>query len=96
MSEILGKTLYDLINPQIGGIRPASWDEVDEDHHAHYARCESSIWNKAVEECAKVADQDTSFQMLQDWGLQTTCRQVGVNIRDAILSLKKGNTDERG
>ena len=34
--------------------------------------------------CAKVAEHDTSFMMLQDFGMQQTCTQVRTNIADAI------------
>lgn len=36
------------------------------------------------EACAKVAEDDTSFMMLQDFGMQQTCTQVRTNIAAAI------------
>lgn len=44
--------------------------------------------NEAViaerEACAKIAEADTSFMMLQDFGMQQMCTQVRSNIADAI------------
>lgn len=36
------------------------------------------------EACAQIAEADTSFMMLQDFGMQSTCTQVRQNIADAI------------
>ena len=41
------------------------------------------------EACAKIAEDDTSFMMLQDFGLQSTCTQVRTNIAEAIRSRGK-------
>lgn len=44
--------------------------------------------NAALEEAAKAAQDDTSFMMLQDFGMQSTCTQVRENIAAAIRALK--------
>lgn len=36
------------------------------------------------ERCAKIAEQDNSFMMLQDFGLQSAVSQKGINIAAAI------------
>lgn len=36
------------------------------------------------EACAKIAEADTSFMMLQEFGMQSTVTQVRTNIADAI------------
>ena len=39
--KTLGQELYELLNPYDphAGANPATWDQVDEDWHAHYERC---------------------------------------------------------
>lgn len=43
---------------------------------------------KEREACAKVATDDTSFMMLQDFGMQQTCEQVRKNIANEINKRK--------
>ena len=45
--KTIGQKLYELINPCKAGdpIRPAMWDEVDEDYHAHYERAAAAFLN---------------------------------------------------
>lgn len=47
-------------------------------------KCTKDAREEEREACAKVAEDDTSFMMLQDFGMQTTCTQVRTNIADAI------------
>lgn len=46
-----------------------------------------SAEREAYERAAKVAEADTSFQMLQDFGLQSACAQTGANIAQSIRAL---------
>jgi hypothetical protein len=41
------------------------------------------------EACAKVAEDDTSFDMLQDFGMQSHSAQLRTNIADAIRARGK-------
>ena len=59
---------------------------------AHRTMCE--IVREEVkaerEACAKVAEADTSFDMLQDFGMQSHSAQLRINIAEAIRNRKQG------
>jgi len=44
------------------------------------------------EACAKVAENDTSFDMLQDFGMQSHSAQLRANIAAAIRARNNANT----
>lgn len=64
--------------------------ESDDKHPLRLNPCpEHERWARAVmhaerEACAKVAEADTSFDMLQDFGMQSHSAQLRANIAEAI------------
>lgn len=72
--------------------------ETSYEQRGHYdpnwrAKCDAYVANAIIEECAKVAEADDSFMMLQDWGLQNAVTQKGENIAQAIRALKSASQE---
>ncbi len=67
-------------------------DDTDEnafwEKRAILEKYEDAVRAAEREACAKIAEADTSFMMLQDFGMQQTCTQVRTNIADAIRNRK--------
>ena len=54
--KTLGQELYELLNPYDphAGANPATWDQVDEDWHAHYERCAAEFRRRQLLALAEV------------------------------------------
>jgi hypothetical protein len=86
----LGNRVRRAMDFRVGGdpSAVAAKDQLREIEKALASPVPSSERDDIIEMCAKVAEADTSFMMLQDFGLQQTCTQIRENIAYSIRSLK--------
>lgn len=81
MSKTLGQIAYEAA---YGNDRYSfPWDHK---HMADYRPAWEAAASAVAEKCAKIAEEDDSFMMLQDWGLQSAVTQKGQNIALLIRS----------
>lgn len=98
--KTIGQKLYELINPCEAGdpIRPAMWDEIDEDYHAHYERAATAflseeaaaVWDQAVAACAS-AIKEVEKELAAEGEVYILLKTV-----EALRSLKRSDKTESG